>query len=75
MSVTGEASREGRRCATCAHFDNRVAAVEAALPGLASFGSAASAVRGDDGVCALHRVYLAAERWCGQHVPATPGRP
>ena len=56
------------RCATCAHFDNRPAAVEAALPGLHSFGSADSAVRSADGVCSRTARYLAADRWCEQHL-------
>jgi len=55
------------RCATCAHFDNRRAAVEAALPGLHSFGSAESAVRSADGVCSRTARYLAADRWCEEH--------
>jgi hypothetical protein len=55
------------RCATCIHFDNRAAAVEAALPGLATFGSATSAARSSDGICRLHARYLAADRWCAQH--------
>ncbi len=55
------------RCATCAHFDNRAAAVEGALPGLRSFGSAESAVRTGDGVCAHTGRYLAASRSCAAH--------
>jgi hypothetical protein len=56
------------RCASCSHFDNSAAAVEAALPGLRSFGSAQSAVRTADGVCARTGRYLDAARSCGQHV-------
>ena len=59
------------RCATCAHFDNRREAVEAALPGLRSFGSADSAVRSTDGVCGRTARYLSADRWCEQHVAAS----
>ena len=55
------------RCATCTHFDNRPAAVVAALPGLQSFGSADSAVRSSDGVCSRTSRYLAADRWCQEH--------
>ncbi len=59
------------RCASCAHFDNAPSAVEAALPGLQSFGSADSAVRAADGVCVRTSRYLASDRWCEQH----SGRP
>lgn len=58
------------RCATCAHFDNRAQAVEAALPGLRSFGSAQSAVRTTDGICTLNGRYLSAGRTCREHTPA-----
>ncbi len=57
----------GARCATCVHFDNRPAAIEAALPGLRSFGSAESAVRTADGVCEVSGRYLSAARWCAEH--------
>ena len=59
------------RCATCAHFDNRPSTVEDALPGLHSFGSADSAVRSTDGVCALTARYLSSQRWCEQHAAAS----
>ena len=54
-------------CATCSHFDNRPSSVEDALPGLHSFGSADSAVRSTDGVCARTSRYLSSQRWCEQH--------
>lgn len=57
------------RCASCAHFDNRAATVEAALPGLRSFGSAESAVRTADGVCGVSGRYLSAARSCDAHAP------
>ena len=60
------------RCATCRHFDARPAAVEAALPGLRSFGSVDSAVRSSDGVCARMARYLSADRWCEEHAAAVP---
>ena len=60
------------RCASCAHFDNRAATVEAALPGLRSFGSAQSAVRTGDGVCGRTGRYLSASRSCEQHTERTP---
>ncbi len=55
------------RCATCTHFDARPAAIEAALPGLQSFGSVASAVRSTDGLCGRTSRYLSADRWCEEH--------
>lgn len=63
------AARELANCASCVHFDNRPGAVEAALPGLRSFGSAESAVRTADGVCEVSGRYLSATRSCGQHAP------
>jgi len=52
-------------CRECVHFDNGAAAVEAALPGLKSLGSAHAAVRAEDGICALHARYVAASSTCG----------
>ena len=63
------------RCASCAHFDNRAATVEAALPGLRSFGSAESAVRASDGVYGRTGRYLSATRSCGQHVERASSAP
>jgi hypothetical protein len=60
------------RCVTCAHFDARPAAIEAALPGLQSFGSVDSAVRSTDGVCVRMARYLSADRWCEEHAAAGP---
>lgn len=57
------------RCATCRHFDNAPATVETTLPGIRSFGSAESAVRSADGVCALTGRYLSAARTCDRHAP------
>jgi hypothetical protein len=39
-------------------------AVEAALPGLSSLGSAHSAVRSSDGICRYHLRYVAASSVC-----------
>jgi hypothetical protein len=51
-------------CLTCKHFNHEPAAVEAALPGLASLSSAYAAVRSDDGICAAHDRYVAASSAC-----------
>jgi len=56
-------------CATCTHFDDSVAAIEAALQGLGSLGSARGAARSTDGVCRLKGRCLAADRWCEDHAP------
>jgi hypothetical protein len=66
-SGAADGDRVRRCCRSCSHFDNRAATVEAALPGLMSFGSAASAVRSSDGLCRLHARYLSADRWCVRH--------
>jgi hypothetical protein len=51
-------------CRDCRHFDNSAAALEAALPGLTSLGSAHAAVRADDGICSFHARYVAASSIC-----------
>lgn len=51
-------------CHECKHFQNEAAHVEAALPGLSSLSSAYAAVRYSDGVCAVHRRYIAASSIC-----------
>ena len=38
-------------CQHCAHFIDDPAAIEAAIPGLTSFGSAYSSARGHAGIC------------------------
>ena len=51
-------------CLACRHFNNAPIELEAALPGLSSLSSAYAAVRSDDGLCALHRRYVAASSVC-----------
>ena len=51
-------------CLECKHFKNAPADLEAALPGLSSLSSAYAAVRCDDGICAVHRRYVAASSVC-----------
>jgi len=66
-------------CRQCVHFENSPAALEAALPGLTSFGSAHAAVRADDGICAFHARYVAASSSCSASTrrgrPAGPTHP
>jgi hypothetical protein len=50
----------------CSHFTHSPAALEAALPGLASLSSAYASVRADDGLCVLHDRYVAADSICAQ---------
>jgi hypothetical protein len=59
-------------CAGCRHFMNKPAALEAALPGLSTLSSAYSAVRAEDGLCALHDRYLGADSLCPSHQPWIP---
>ncbi len=58
------------RCGGCAHFVADPAAIEAAIPGLASLGSALAAVRGQDGLCRHHDILLAASSRCADFVAA-----
>jgi hypothetical protein len=51
-------------CLVCRHFNNAPIELEAALPGLSSLSSAYAAVRGDDGLCAVHHRYVAASGVC-----------
>jgi hypothetical protein len=53
-----------RSCLACRHFNNAPIELEAALPGLSSFSSAYAAVRSDDGLCTVHRRYVAASSVC-----------
>jgi hypothetical protein len=53
-------------CFACRHFNHEPADLEAALPGLASLSSAYAAVRGDDGICAVHDRYVAASSACAE---------
>jgi len=61
----------GSQCRDCRHFRNGAAALEAALPGLRTLSSAYSAVRAEDGLCAVHDRYVAADYGCSAHEPAT----
>jgi hypothetical protein len=54
----------GNRCLRCAHFRNAPAYLESVFKGLTALGSAHSSVRGDDGLCLLHDLYLSADACC-----------
>ena len=51
-------------CRQCRYFQNAASDVEAALPGLSALSSAYAAVRGSDGICAVHARYVAASAHC-----------
>lgn len=51
-------------CATCRHFNDRPADIEAQFTGLSSLSSAYAAVRSSDGLCRIHDRYVAASSLC-----------
>jgi hypothetical protein len=53
------------RCRDCSSFNASPAELERAFPGLASMGSGYGAVRGNDGLCAMHGRYLSGLSSCG----------
>ena len=54
-------------CRTCTQFDGHPAAVERAFPNLASMSSGYASVRGNDGLCRLHGIYLSGGATCAEH--------
>lgn len=62
-----DAAAHAPRCATCRHFDNAPASLEAAFPNLAAMSSGYGSVRSHDGICAVRGLYLPAADGCGQH--------
>ena len=60
-------------CGRCAFFNNDPQALEAAMPGLRSLGSATASVRSDDGLCSVHDRYLGARCTCPSFRAASPG--
>jgi hypothetical protein len=63
------AARPG--CASCRHFRNDPAYLEAAIPGLASLSSGWASVRSDDGLCLLRERHTSARFSCGDYAVAT----
>jgi hypothetical protein len=57
-------------CASCRHFHNEPAKLEAAFPGLTAMGSGFAAVRAQDGLCALRGVYLPSHGGCDSWIRA-----
>lgn len=53
------------RCASCAHFRNDPAYLEATFGGLTSLSSAYGSVRAEDGLCLRRDRYVCAAAWCG----------
>jgi hypothetical protein len=58
-------------CRSCKFFTNAPQVVEPAIPGLASFGSAYSAARSDDGICLCHGRYVRADFGCSEYQAAS----
>jgi hypothetical protein len=54
----------GECCGMCRHFRNDPAEVEAMFVGLIAMGSGFAAVRGTDGLCLRHGIYLSARAGC-----------
>lgn len=67
-----EKAARGPRCATCRHFDNAPASLEAAFPNLAAMSSGYGSVRSHDGICGALGLYLPATDGCEQHAAALP---
>jgi hypothetical protein len=57
------------RCRDCSHFRNDPAFMEAAVPGLASFGSGWASVSGEDGLCLWHDRHVGARNGCAEFAP------
>ena len=54
-------------CGNCRAFCNAAAYLEQQLPGLHSLSSGYGAVRGDDGLCAVHGRLVSAQAHCARH--------
>ena len=63
------------RCASCAHFRNDPAYLEASFGGLASLSSAYGSVRAEDGLCLRRDRYVSAHSWCADFLPRTDTKP
>ncbi len=66
MSAGRDPPAAAPRCADCGHFFNAPQSLEAQIPGLKVMGSGYSAVRAEDGLCALHERYLSADHRCAR---------
>jgi hypothetical protein len=62
-------------CASCRHFRNDWAFLEAATPGLSSLGSALGSARADDGLCLRHDRYSRARAACADFSPLASRAP
>jgi hypothetical protein len=63
--IAREAPRD--RCGTCRHFRNDPAYIEKAFAGLTSFSSGHASVRGNDGLCVEHDLYLSPNSTCPRY--------
>jgi hypothetical protein len=61
-----DSSAQDRCCMNCVHFGNSPEYLEGAYPGLNIMSSGYASVRKDDGICALHDLYLSASASCVQ---------
>jgi hypothetical protein len=53
-----------KACGNCSFFQNEDRALEAVLEGMTIMGSAFASGRSEDGLCARHDRYLAADSFC-----------
>ncbi|MEJ2672533.1 MAG: hypothetical protein P8168_10115 [Deltaproteobacteria bacterium] len=60
---------EAPRCIRCRYFRNSPEFLESTFKGLTTLSSAHGSTRSEDGICLLHDLYLAANRWCDQFEP------
>lgn len=60
-------------CGACRRFRNDAAFIEQQTPGLQTLSSGFGAVRGNDGLCAVHQRYLPASSYCAQFAPRGAG--
>jgi hypothetical protein len=60
---------DSHSCMQCAHFSNNPEFLERTFPGWQTMGSAHGSVRKDDGICAVHDIYLSAHNSCDKFTP------
>jgi hypothetical protein len=58
-------------CFGCMHFHNSPEYLERIYPGIKTMSSGHASVRKDDGICALHDLYLSAAAHCDQFTSET----
>ena len=53
-------------CARCRHFGNHPAMIERRYNGLTAMSSAYGSTRAEDGICALHELFVSAGDGCAR---------